>query len=345
VTNKETRNWGAFAEATYPFTDTLRLTAGARYDDTYIQNNQIYTVNAAPGLLPEVNTTQSISGDEGTRKFNNATYKLRIETDLTPSNLLYGSVSTGFLPGDVSITTGQNSLGANVPQVFPYKEETLTAYELGSKNRFLDNSLQLNGSVYYYNYGGYQIIINTSGNPQAPSFTPITVPARMRGVELESLYQLTENDRIGLSYAYIRAFFVDPPPVFSQYVAQMRFTRIAPVTVSASYDHTFNLPGGSTLELHGDARYASRHDVATITPQQVVYEPYVEVPGEWVENASLKWASPEGKYSMTGYVRNLSDNRYKFGGGVSTGPSGALTSAAYTPYDPRTIGVVLNASF
>ena len=34
--------------------------------------------------------------------------------------------------------------------------ETLTAYEIGSKNRFLDNRLQVNGDVYYNDYGGYQ---------------------------------------------------------------------------------------------------------------------------------------------------------------------------------------------
>jgi len=40
---------------------------------------------------------------------------------------------------------------------FPVAPEVLTAYEFGSKNRFMDNKLQVNGALYYYHYGAYQL--------------------------------------------------------------------------------------------------------------------------------------------------------------------------------------------
>jgi TonB dependent receptor len=67
-------------------------------------------------------------------------------------NMLYASVSTGFSPGDVSVTT--NPTGD--PYALGLDAETLTTYEIGSKNRFLDNRLQVNGAVYYNDYGAYQ---------------------------------------------------------------------------------------------------------------------------------------------------------------------------------------------
>ena len=56
------------------------------------------------------------------------------------------------------------------PVVVPYAEETLIAYEFGSKNRFLGNKLQVNAAFYYYDYGGYQAsLLLDPANPQVAS--------------------------------------------------------------------------------------------------------------------------------------------------------------------------------
>ena len=62
-------------------------------------------------------------------------------------------MSTGFSPGDTSVTTGSSG----TPQLVDIKAETLTSYEIGSKNRFLNNRLQINGDLYFVNYGAYQV--------------------------------------------------------------------------------------------------------------------------------------------------------------------------------------------
>lgn len=354
LTNKETKDWGSFAEATYPITDTTRITAGLRYDYTYVQTDEVRTENTGPlnsppsACSPVTYTgpdceTSSIEGAPGTRRFYNETYKLRLEQDLTATNLLYGSVSTGFLPGDVTLSDGPNTTpgappGSTMNEVFPYKEETLTAFEVGSKNRFLSNKLQLNGDVYYYDYGGYQSFINVNPGP-TPAFVTFSIPARMRGLELESLYQLTEDDRIGFNYAYIHAFFVDPPALFSAHVVELRIANIAPVTMSAQYDHYFHLPGNSTLDFHGDARYAAGHDESNLDPAQAAAddEAYIHVGGEWVWDLSLGWTSVSGRYSATAYMRNVANNQYKEGGSAP----GGLGVGSVNFYDPRTLGLVL----
>lgn len=83
VIRKKTTAIGLFAEGTYSLTDTLRVTAGLRYDDTKISVHEIY--RAGP---PLGGGTFELSGDAGKRDFSNVTYKLRVEHDLSPANLL-----------------------------------------------------------------------------------------------------------------------------------------------------------------------------------------------------------------------------------------------------------------
>src|SRR6185312_1530234 len=134
--------------------------------------------------------------------------KARVEYDVTPRNMIYGMVSTGFRPGDAGIATqangtyGPNILGA----------EKLTSYELGAKNRFLDDSLQVNASVYYYDYQGFQTTYRVHAIDITP--IPIAVPARNMGVELESLYQITALDRVSLNYSYVESRWKDEPAVY-----------------------------------------------------------------------------------------------------------------------------------
>ena len=50
--------------------------------------------------------------------------------------MLYGTVSTGFKTGGYSNTTDCGAI--------PFKPEDLRAWELGSKNRFFNDTLQVN---------------------------------------------------------------------------------------------------------------------------------------------------------------------------------------------------------
>lgn len=132
---KQTEALGVFAQATYPVTETTRITAGVRYDHTTVSTGEIYQLG--PFLFPP-NTPLPppfvLSGAAGKRKFNNVTYKLRLEHDLAPTNLLYASVSTGFSPGDVVVAAScPASISLTPPCPIELKAETLTSYEIGSK--------------------------------------------------------------------------------------------------------------------------------------------------------------------------------------------------------------------
>lgn len=124
-----------FGQATYHINDALRATVGFRYTvdrNSSFLDNYFGDPNLGGGF---VHLHQSAS---------KLTWKAGLDYQVTPENFLYGSVSTGFKPG------GGNP--GTAPAVVPadYKPETITAFELGSKNSVLDNKLVANVAAFYY---------------------------------------------------------------------------------------------------------------------------------------------------------------------------------------------------
>ncbi|WP_043604482.1 hypothetical protein [Novosphingobium sp. Rr 2-17] len=208
----------------------------------------------------------------GAKRFNNFTYKARLQHDLSPQNLVYALTSTGFSPGYLGVTTGTDGSPARVE----FDAETMTSYEIGSKNRFLDNRLQVNAAAFYYIYGGYQVAnVNISLTPDA-AFSALSSPARAYGGELEILLQPTANDRLGLNASYTKAYFVNRDEqvvpgtsnTFDYYFSKSGIPNVVPFQAQVNYDHDFNFGGGSRVTLHGDVRYLSAYVSSAISKDQ-----------------------------------------------------------------------------
>jgi iron complex outermembrane receptor protein len=354
---KETKNLGYFAEATMPLVDSLRMTLGARYDDTQVTVSEFLYENmfslcgtalsfAAP--LPPGATctgpgTASVPSPPGNSvsgvkvKFHNFNYKARLEYDLTKKNMLYGMVSTGFRPGDAGIVNRALNKVAS---------EKLTSIEVGSKNRFLDDSLQLNVGLYYYDYNGFRTsyIPNTPSPVDFASFRnsiTLTVPARNIGGELEVLYQLTANDRVGLNYNYVESKWKNKSAAFA--AAQTEEKRaLTPTTVSANYEHVFTLAGGSTFAARLDGRYESAHLTQNLHADWLAmgYGKYPYVGARTIGNLSGVWASDGGRYSVSAYVRNFTDQKY-----TAYTVLGDPTSLGVGWNDPRTYGAQVSVRY
>lgn len=342
-TQRKTTDVGLFAEATVPLSDVFRITGGIRYDHTRVESTQtdILNVNLAAGTgatagLPEALLTTVIDGDAGVSVFKNVTYKARAEYDLSPRNLLYASISSGFLPGDVQITSGV---------VTKFSAETLTAYEVGSKNRFIGNRLQVNLGAFYYDYSGYQALI--TANPSNPSSGKIfNLPLRVWGAEFEAILALSSNDRLALNGLILGSKIHNAPSGFSQYSVKDTIWGSPRETLSGSYSHTFDFGDGSKTVATAEANYRGRYDVSAYSPlvASVGGDKYFSQKPVVLANANLTWSSPGNTFSITGYVRNIFDNRYK--SNVipiinGSGPPFSLGSVSTELSPPRTYGVVM----
>jgi iron complex outermembrane receptor protein len=335
LSSRSTRNIGLFAEAGFPLTDTLSLTAGARYDYTRIEPSGTNSTGVGG------NVTLNLTASQGTREWNNGTYKLRLEDNLTASNLLYASVSTAFLPGDVEIAAGPTGGLA----ITPYEAETLTDFEVGSKNRFLDDRLQANGAVFYYRYGGYQQTVQIGIVPPGLFLFNISAsPARMTGAELELLYRPLKSDQFGLNVSVLNPYYVDKPPVFATGVAQSKIPGIVPLNVDPSYSHIFTFGDSQILTVQVDALYNGSYDVNAITSAIAAQggENYIKSGAHWVGNFSASWAfRPKAALSL--WVRNVTNEQ--FNNFANPGSILPVVSANGTLRDPRTLGVALRLGF
>ena len=164
VTDQSTRSAAAFGEATFSVSDTTRLIAGARYtDDKKVIDGSITALppsvaflptNAAGAAcfagLPNPCVLETYAGDKTFTKF---TWKAGIEQDLTAQSMVFATLSTGFKAGGFDQSAGFTPGGHDA---LSFNPENLRALELGSRNRFLDNRLQLNAEGFYWKYKDHQ---------------------------------------------------------------------------------------------------------------------------------------------------------------------------------------------
>ena len=101
------------------------------------------------------------------------------------------------------------------------------------------------------------------------------------------------------------------------------------------------MSNGSRIRAGLDTRLLSSHYAGTINQQSFAYRDYIENDTTIITNLNLVWNSPEGKYSISGYVRNLTDERYFIDADYeASGTSGTFSYSA-----PRTIGVLATINY
>jgi iron complex outermembrane recepter protein len=163
----------AFASLTYAITPAVRLTGGARYtkdDKEFIGTLNANSTICLAGFLACPNatvfpysqlspvppqffnpngtiTTLTKLANNQSATYSRVTWRTAADWDVTDRNLFYASAETGFKSGGFFFSSDNDF----------YKPESIKAYTIGSKNRFLDNRLQLNLELYYWKYNDQQI--------------------------------------------------------------------------------------------------------------------------------------------------------------------------------------------
>jgi hypothetical protein len=117
---------------------------------------------------------------------------------------------------------------------------------------------------------------------------------------------------------------------------------MTPYTITANYEHVFNLSNGSTLSARIDGKYEAPHLTTNLHVDYLALGmgKYVEVGSRTIGNLTAAWASVGGRYSISAYVHNFADERY-----VSYGVSADLAKLSVNYVDPRTYGAMVNVRF
>jgi len=313
-----------FGQVAYNLTDTLKIEGGVRYTKDNRSREGYATLASlgaylATGALNYTTTPQNVEASS-----SKVTYHGGLNWQLTPSNLLYGKIDTGYKAG------GFNELTT-------YDPETITAYEVGSKNRFFDNRFQLNVDAFYYAYKNQQV---TQFLPSSANSTIVNAgESEYYGVEAEGVAMLTPVDRFNLYAAYIHAEYKDFAVANGASNLQLA-GNIPPQaprwTFNAGYQHDFDVFGG-VLTARAQTHYESKTYFTVYN-----YEADSQ-PAYFRSDATITYKPDGGKWQLEGYVRNIENTLVL--SNAQNPASSTYLAYRYQYQAPRTMGVKLTVNW
>ncbi|MEO0981291.1 MAG: TonB-dependent receptor [Pseudomonadota bacterium] len=193
-----------FGNVDWNILDTLTISGGFRYIDESRDFFTGYDVEVAPGvlfpLIPQF--TDSVEFDDVITRF-------AIDWQPAPDHLFYLSRSGGFRSGGLSIRGTLSEQVEGQPNCLPddgdgipgeilcpennflaYEPETVTAWEFGTKNTFLDGQLILNAAYFMTDVDNFQVndVVVTPGfGPGTNTYINNFPKVEIDGFELEAV--------------------------------------------------------------------------------------------------------------------------------------------------------------
>jgi len=342
-----TRSYAAFGETTVSLTDTFRVIAGLRYTDE-TKTVDAFQFNAYPSLACRTPSTGpagacqvlAVNGEYGAERTN---YRTGFEWDVGSHNMLFFTVATGFKSG-----------GQTVSAFPPYDPETVTAYTLGSRNRFFNNVLQLNLEAFHWQYENKQEnIAQPDGRGNIVQSLINAGAATSQGVSADLTYHPTANGTFHTAVEYVDATYdsfgytayakvssgCTPYPGSAPYTVDCSGYQLARTPMwsgAVDYTHDIDLSNGGVISLTGSMTFASERWL------EVAFVPNDRAPAYTVWNANAAYIAPGDAFRLEAYVRNIGDEAVYTGAQQSPMIDGFI-AANINP--PRTYGARLRVNF
>jgi iron complex outermembrane receptor protein len=170
----ESRGWAVYGDLTWAINDRVELTAGARY--TYDEKEIESRVFDSGGALGNNFNFEFFTNGfvRNSSDWDDFTPRLAISFDATDDVTLYGSASKGYKSGGFA-TFGYDLQGQDVnddgsapagTRPLEFDPEEVDSYEIGMKSRLAGNTLQVNASLFFYEYTDLQLVYFDQGSSQ-----------------------------------------------------------------------------------------------------------------------------------------------------------------------------------
>ena len=188
LTRIDQQSYAAFGHMNLSLTDQLRVSFGARYthEEKYVMVGQKFTDF---GVF-------IVADPDDENSFNNLSPRVGVDYQVNGDFMIYASYSQGFKSGGY---TGRYVVPAE--SLRPFREETVSTYEVGFKSEFADGRLRLNGSAYFSEYDDMQLLVFKEIAPQ----TRNAAEGEIKGFEIETYIQASESLLIDLAIGYTDA--------------------------------------------------------------------------------------------------------------------------------------------
>lgn len=368
---QETSLASVFGQVTWNITDASRFLIGARYtEETKEASRHQYHVSASDVIQPLGTTAtpynilwnvfqvdpHEIKGDRDESGF---TPQIIFQHDLSGSDRLYASYTTGFKSGgfDVRANSAPESLGgiySGTPTngTWEFEDEDVKNYEIGSKFLLASGALELNVAVFRSDFTNMQ----TSQFDGSLSFNVTNAgEARVQGIEVDGRWAITDNLLMRGGVSYLDFEYLDFPNgqcAFGQKANSgpttcsqtgMRREFVPKYQGNAGWDYDINFSNGwkltNTLDLIFNDGYLTTPSLDSNFKQSA----YTKV------NARIALSGVDEAWELALVGKNLTDTSvvtYANGLPVASVLTSGAGSAFYAFYEPsRSVALQATVKF
>lgn len=311
--DSEYRNISAYLQLDYNVSEKLNLTAGLRYTDDSLEGDWAKRVLAGPDGISTVDVGYQSGRDYITandtgnvianvprpvQELSETGIKLGFDYQLD-FGMMYGSYSTGFKGGaydNRALSNGSNPIGP----------EFVDAYELGMKTLLLDDSLELNVAVFFYEWQDQQLFeTDQNGLPTTLNIEE----TELTGIEIDLKWAPSENFYIqagfGLTDSEIIAPGAEADATGSAVSPGDEIPNVPGTSFNALAVYTVPLSNGS-VDIQTSYRYAGSY-VQDFQPE---LERSQVKAHDWLNARVTYNFGGEDQYSVAAYGNNLTGEYY-----------------------------------
>ena len=254
------------------------------------------------------------------REDTEVTGRINLDWDISDDILLYLSATSGHRSG------GYNLVFFSATPT--YDPEELIAYELGYKTRFMDDTLQLNGSFYYYDYENIHTTATERSSVTGSYTTSVVVApgAEVYGIETEILWLMNDQLTFGGNFSFTPSeytedlFIVDPTnpnsPVsvygsltdgngvsaLAKNINGNQILQVPELKFTAWTTYNIPLADGASLDLNGLYSWIDEVYYSPFENDQEKADAYGRL------DFRATWTNPEQNVVVAAYVNNVLDD-------------------------------------
>jgi iron complex outermembrane recepter protein len=196
VTKAKNTGVAGYGQLNYAVTRQLELIAGLRYDyeHRYLNVEGLYQPDGQSPIVSTPDTAAALH-------FGAVSPKVGIKYTLSDRNMVFATYNRGYRPGGLT----QLSTDPTQPPLYPYQPEYSNNIELGIKNNWFDQKLQVNVTAFLSHVNDAQV--PTLILPSAITVTRNTGKLISKGAELEASANPVKGLRIDYSFGYTDAHY------------------------------------------------------------------------------------------------------------------------------------------
>ena len=224
--DQDSDSWSAFAEGTYNFSDTFRVTAGLRYSEdekTMVKAGRISYIDpdAEASILPvpylgavyeKALKLAKIHDYERDREEDHVTGHVNFQWDINDDTMVYLELGNGYKAGGFDEDNGMGreveTLNGVTDDLADFEDESVETLEIGAKINLADGRGRLNVAAFTSTYEDVQV---STFDGNAAFVVGNAAESEVTGVEADVLYRLTEALTISGAFAYLDATYKSFP--------------------------------------------------------------------------------------------------------------------------------------